>query len=143
MKAAWRIGMIVAITVLAATAAYAQSLKLQQRMASAAAKLNEDASYTNKTCGMALTATFDWAGAPEDDLFKYSPGGYCNAALQGIERLCREPIGRDAVKQIKSVTCGFGASREITLKDGTLDYKINFSSSNDVDFVYEALVNKL
>ncbi len=144
MKAARWIGRIAALVVLAMAATGAKSLKLQQRMASEAAELVKDANYTNQVCGTALTVTFDWARAPEDDLLKYSPEGYCNAVLQGIQRLCSEPSGKDAVKeQIKSVTCGFGASREIALRNGAVDYKINFSSSNDVDFVYEALVNKL
>ena len=59
--------------------------------------------------------------------------------------MCGDQIGRDAVKKrIKSVTCGFAKARTIDLNDaGTLDYKINFSSVNDTDFVYEFLQNKL
>ena len=38
---------------------------------------------------------------------------------------------------------GFGAERSISLKDGALDYKINFTSVNDDDFVFEFLQNNL
>jgi hypothetical protein len=29
------------------------------------------------------------------------------------------------------------------LKDGTIDYEVNFNSSNDVDYVFEYLQNNL
>jgi hypothetical protein len=41
------------------------------------------------------------------------------------------------------MTCGFGAERAISLKDGSLAYTINFKSSNDADFVYAYLTNNL
>ena len=143
MEAACGIAMFVAIAGLS-TAADAQSPKVVQRMALEAADLLKDVDYTNQICEATLTATFDWGGAPEDDLFKYSPEGYCNAALRAIQQVCRDPAGKTYVKrQIKSLTCDFGATRSIALKDGVIDYKINFSSANDIEFVYEFLENKL
>jgi hypothetical protein len=125
-------------------AAHAQSPNLRQRMASEAADLIKDVKLTNKTCLSSLTATFDWSAAPIDELTKFSPESYCNAALEGIQRVCSDQLGKDAIKkQIKNVTCGFAASRQIELKDGTLDYKINFSSVNDADYVFEYLQNQL
>jgi hypothetical protein len=41
------------------------------------------------------------------------------------------------------MSCGFGPARSIALKDGALDYKINFDSANDSDYVYEFLQNNL
>jgi len=41
------------------------------------------------------------------------------------------------------MTCGFGRERTISLKEGSLDYTINFDSVNDADFVYAYLVNNL
>jgi hypothetical protein len=126
-------------------AAQAQSPKIQQRVASETADLIKDAKQTNTTCQSSLTATFDWSAAPPaDELMKYSPEGYCNAALEGIQRVCSDQLGKDAIKkQIKKVTCGFAASRQIELKQGTLEYKINFNSVNDADFVFEYLQNQL
>jgi hypothetical protein len=144
MKSVYWVAAIAMLVVLGMAAAGAQSLKIRQRMASQAADLVKDADYTNKACGTTLAVKFDWAGAPEQDLLKYSPEGYCSAALEGIQRVCGDAIGKDAVKQkIKSVTCGFGASRTIALKDGVVDYKINFNSYNDADFVYEYLQEQL
>jgi len=143
MKAACGIAMFLAIAG-PATAADAQSPKVLQRMALEAADLLKDVDYTNQICDATLTATFDWGGAPEDELFKYSPEGYCEAALRAIQQVCGDPAGKTEVKrQIKSLTCGFGATRSIALKNGVIDYKINFSSANNIEFVYEFLENKL
>jgi hypothetical protein len=126
-------------------AAQAQSPNIQQRMASEAADLIEDVKLTNKTCQSSLTATFDWSAAPAaDELTQYSPESYCNAALEGIQRVCSDELGKKAIrKQVKKVTCGFASARQIELKNGTLDYKINFNSANDADFVFEYLQNQL
>ena len=77
-------------------------------------------------------------------LSRFSASGYCDAALEGIRRVCEDALGKDAVKQkIKSMTCGFGGERAISLKDGSLAYTINFNSTNNADFVYAYLQNNL
>jgi hypothetical protein len=122
----------------------APSLAARERMAYQEGKLADYANFTNRQCGTAMTVTFDWAGASEKDLPRYSASGYCDGALQGLRRVCEKSLGKEAVKEkIKRITCGFGPSREISLKDGALSYKINFNSSNDADFVYEYLGNAL
>ncbi len=144
MKALKAIGVVAAAAALIAVAAQAQSLKLRQRMVNEDVELVKHADYTNQQCGSSMTVAFDWTGVPEDQLSTYSANGYCDAALEGIRRICGDALGKDAVKkQIKSVTCGFGPARDISVKDGAVSYKINFSSANDADFVYEQLQNKL
>jgi hypothetical protein len=144
MKAAYWIGTSAALAVLCPAAASSEPPTLRERMASQEARLIGDTDGTNKVCGTSLEVKFDWAGVKEDDLSKYSAEGYCDAALEGIRQVCGDPAGKDAVREkIKSVTCGFGTSREIALKDGAVDYKINFNSKNDAAFVYEALENAL
>jgi hypothetical protein len=144
MKAAYWIATIAMLAVLNPGAASSDAEKLRDRMASQAAQLAGSARDVNEACGTALEVKFDWTGVKEDDLFQYSAAGYCEAALDGIRQVCGDPSGKDAVREkIKSVTCGFGASRDITLKDGAVSYKINFNSANDAEFVYEALENAL
>jgi hypothetical protein len=123
----------------------AQSLKVKERMAAQEAELQRQVAALNKKCGTNFTARFDWSAAPQTDLFKYSAAGYCdNGALAGIQEVCGHDLGKPAAKdKIKTVICGFGSERTIALKDGVLDYKINFDSSNDFDFVYEYLQNNL
>jgi hypothetical protein len=69
---------------------------------------------------------------------------YCDAALSSIRRVCGDDMGRKAVgTKIKTMSCGFGPARSTALKDGALDDKINFDTSNDSDYVYEFLQNNL
>lgn len=128
----------------ALTSANAQSLKVRQGMAEQEKMLVENVDHLNKICGTTITVKIDWKDAPEADLSKYSTSGYCAAGLEGIRRTCEKDLGKDAVqKQIKSVTCGFGPERSISFKDGVVDFKMNFSSYNDADFVYEFMQNNL
>ncbi len=145
MKIIGRIGLFAAAIALAAAAANAQSPKTApQRKASEEAQLAAYGKSANKECGSSMTVKFDWHGVQEKDLSSYSASGWCHALLEGIERVCSDAPGKDAVKEkIKSVTCGFGSDRAISLKDGALDYKISFRSVNDVDFVFESLENAL
>jgi hypothetical protein len=108
------------------------------------AALAKDVERTNKKCGSGFTVKFDWTGLSPGALKGFSAAGYCDAALEGIRRVCDDEIGKDPVKRkIKSMTCGFGGERSISLKDGSLAYTINFNSANDADFVYAYLQNNL
>jgi hypothetical protein len=122
----------------------AAALKEKQLQPEQEAALAKNVEQTTKKCDSAFTVKFDWSGVPLSSLKEFSASGYCDAALQGIRRVCDDAPGRDAVKQkIKSMTCGFGTERAISLKDGSLAYTINFKSSNDADFVYAYLTNNL
>jgi hypothetical protein len=123
------------------TAAKTREKQIQPEQEAALAKNVE---RTTEKCGSGLTVKFDWTGVPAGALKEFSASGYCDAALEGIRRVCDDAPGRDAVKQkIKSMTCGFGGERSISLKDGSLAYTINFNSANDADFVYAYLQNNL
>jgi hypothetical protein len=146
MKTLGRIVTLVAGAALIAAAAQAQSTKTpQERMAGEAASLTGYVNSLNRECGTSITAAFDWTGLKEEDLATYSPSGWCRAALDGIERVCGDAPGKQAVQQkIKRVTCGFAAERSLSLKeDGTVDYKITNKSTNDADFAFETLENAL
>jgi hypothetical protein len=115
--------------------------QIQPEQEAALAKHNEQ---TNKICASGFTVKFDWTGVPAGALREFSAAGYCDAALEGIRRVCEDALGKNAVKQkIKSMTCGFGGERSISLKDGALAYTINFNSVNDADFVYAYLQSNL
>jgi hypothetical protein len=86
---------------------------------------------------------FDWAAAPNADLEHYSAEGYCNSPLSAVRSICNDVAKEPVKEKIKRPTCGFAGKRTIALKNGALDYKINFSSFNDDDFVVEYLRNNL
>jgi hypothetical protein len=142
------VGVSAIAIVIYSTVADAQSLKDKEYFASEEKDLAEKVvPRTNERCGTTFAVKFDWSTPPApEDRTKYSASGHCKAALDGLRHVCEmSPAGKDAVKQkIKSVTCGFGPQRSIALKDGAIDYKINYKqSSNDADYVFEYLQNNL
>jgi hypothetical protein len=129
-----------------ATAASAQSLRDKEYFAGQEKYLADKVPYVNEKCGTSIAVKFDWSTPPKpEERNTHSAYGYCEATLDGVRRVCEmSATGKDAVKQkIKSITCGFGPQRTIALKDGAIDYKINYNSSNDADFVFEYLQNNL
>lgn len=127
------------------SAAFAQSLKDREYFADQEKYLAGEVASANERCGNSLTAKFDWVKPPTpEDRKTYSAYGYCGAALEAMRRVCESQAGKEAVKQkIKSLTCSFGPQRTVVLKDGTINYEVNFNSSNDADYVFEYLQNNL
>ena len=74
----------------------------------------------------------------------YCAENHCDRALAGTARVCADAAGKGGVKtQIKSVVCGFAGERSVSLRNGVLDYKIDFKSFNDGIKVFEYLQNNL
>jgi hypothetical protein len=120
---------LVGLSVLSSIA-FAQSLKDKEYFADQEKYLAGEVSSTNERCGNSLTAKFDWLKPPApEDRKTYSAYGYCGAALEAVRRVCDSQAGKEAVKQkIKSLTCSFGPKRTVVLKDGAIDYEVNFNS---------------
>ncbi|HVQ68870.1 MAG TPA: hypothetical protein VMT08_15365 [Bradyrhizobium sp.] len=135
---------LVGLTIVSSVAV-AQSLKDKEYFADQEKYLTGEAATTNERCGNSLTAKFDWSKPPTpEDRKTYSAYGYCGVALEAMRRVCDSQAGKEAVKQkIKGLTCRFGPQRTVALKDGTIDYEVNFNSSNDADYVFEYLQNNL
>lgn len=143
MKRHW--GLAAILIGFGATSVQAQSLKDREYFAKQEEALAKEVATTNKKCDSNVSAKFDWTTPPAEADRKYSAYGYCGAVLEGVRKVCDSgAMGKDAVKEkIKTVTCGFGPKREIALKDGAIDYKIEFKSSNDAAYVSEYLKNNL
>ena len=84
-----------------------------------------------------------------DDLIlkdNLSISGYCEAVLDGVRGVCRDDIGKKAVKDsIKSIQCGFGKAADLAVdkKSGALNYTTAKDASNQADFVKKTLEKKL
>jgi len=145
MKPLRLMGLIAFLAVVAGVGAHADEANVKERELTQEAALIEEAKIANETCGINIPIKFDWTNVPQDLIFKYSPKGFCPEMLYSVRRICEDADGKAAVKEkIKSISCGFGPERSMALsKDGTLDYKINFDSSNDADYAYEYLQNNL
>lgn len=99
----------------------------------------------NKSCGSNITVRFDWSAVPEADLVTYGaekplrPRWWASRASAPT----RPARARSRSRSAWSVVCGFTGERSVTLKNGALDYKIDFKSFNDGIRVFEYLQNNL
>jgi hypothetical protein len=144
MKLIGSMGLIGLLVVGVAAGAYADEASVKQRELKQDSDLINDAKNTAKECGIDIPIKFDWTNAPQDLIMTNSPESFCDNMLYSVRRICGDADGKAAVKEkIKTISCGFGPERSMSLKDGTLDYKINFDSSNDADYAYEFLQNNL
>ena len=133
-----------ATLILLVIGAHAESQDIRERKAWEEKFLVVDAQSLNKTCASSITVRFDWSDVPEADLVTYGAENHCGRALDGIERVCVDAAGRNAVReQIATVICGFARQRSAMLKDRVLRYDIDFKSYNDGLTVLEYLQNNL
>jgi hypothetical protein len=138
-------GVTTIIAAMCSTVVYAQSLKDKEYFANQEKRLAAEVPYVDKKCDTKIAVKFDWSNPPKaEERTVYSAYGYCQAVLDAMRRVCDSQAGKDAVREkIKSLTCGFGPQRKIALQAGAIDYTINYSSANDVDFVFTYLQNNL
>jgi len=88
-----------------------------------------DIADTNRICDVKIAGAFDWSDAPHGELERGDAGAarrYCDEALM-----------------IKSVVCSYDAKRSIALKDGTLEFKSDFTYGDDVGVILVHLQNAL
>jgi hypothetical protein len=107
----------------------AQSAKMRQIMQGEGRVLVADIADTNRICDVKIAGAFDWSDAPQGELERADAGTarrYCDEALM-----------------IKSVVRGYDAKRSIARKDGTLEFKSDFKSGDDVGVILVHLQNAL
>lgn len=144
MKLVRLIGLAALLTTVGAVGVYAESSDVEVREKKQEIELIDNAKQTTAECGVDIPIKFDWANVPADRILSSSAASYCDNMLYSVRRICGDAAGKAAVKEkVKSISCGFGPERSMSLKDGKLDYKIQFDSSNDADFAYEFLQNNL
>ena len=108
------------------------------------AALADQIAQINQRCGTSIIATFDWAGVPVQALKSRAPSNYCGHAIDGVERVCADGAGRDAVaRQVSRIVCGHADKRSISLGGGVLEFQSDFQSSGDRGAVFEYLQNVL
>jgi len=106
-------------------------------------RLTNSLQRTKRLCGAEISASIDWRGMTAE-MIKSGDVLHCEHALDVIERICQDRPGQDAVRgQIKSVVCGYDAKRSIRLQDGTLEFKSDFTSGDDVGVILAYLQNTL
>lgn len=132
-----------------ADAAAAQSLRERQAMREAEEAFAETAASMNEQCETEISAEIVWDNFTSADFeANFSLSGYCGQPLDAIRALCEADdggLGKAAVQQtVKRVTCSRAEERTLTVQeDGTVDYTVNFDSSNDYSYARDALLDQL
>lgn len=102
----------------------AQSLEVKKFQATQQADLDKALALTNQRCGTKIVAGFDWKTFDDPDLLKKGATAYCVAALDAIEDLCSEAIGKEAIQsKVKALTCAGAATPAADISD---DGKLTF-----------------
>lgn len=104
--------------------------------------------WTDKKCGTKLEGAIDWKSFQKAKFREtnYSVSGYCDSALGGLESVCSDEDGKQAVQEgVKKVVCSFGGKgkRALKLEKGTLTWTLDWEASNNDDFAKEWLLNNL
>lgn len=119
-------GLLALVIAFNASGVFAQSLEVKKMRAGEEAKMSTAVDLTNKRCGTAIKVQFNWAGFDEAASLKTAVAPYCQAALDAIEDLCGDDMGKQAVKEkVKTITCGGAAAPTADLVDG--DVKFDFA----------------
>jgi hypothetical protein len=104
-------------------------------------RLTNSLKRTKQLNGADLNASIDWISM-NAEMIKGVDVLHRERALDIIERICQDRPGRDAVRvQIKSVVCGYDAKRSIMLRDGTVEFKSDFTSGDDMGVISAYLQN--
>lgn len=101
-------------------------------------RLQAELAATNAACGSKITAGFDWPSYRERVMGPTNAYAYCASTFAALSNLCAEPALREAVRQhISRIVCAFGESgaRDVSLKDGTIDFTIDWVSPGNVEFI--------
>ncbi len=99
----------------------------------------------NKSCDANIKVAFDWSAFTAEELKTTGIDGYCSEGLKGVINTCESSkIAQETVKEkIQNITCSKASPRSIELKDGTLNFGIDFNAANDANAIQTHLMNNL
>lgn len=99
----------------------------------------------NETCDSTIKVDFDWSTFTTNDLKSIGIDGYFSEGLKGVINTCNSSkIAQEAVKEkIQKITCSKATPRIIELKEGILNFGIDFNAVNDAKAIQEYLLNNL
>ncbi|MCP5365929.1 MAG: caspase family protein [Hyphomicrobiales bacterium] len=118
-----------------------QSLKRLRGQQAAEDFMRARLERTRAACGAEIALTVDWADWPGENL---SLRGWCDAALDALDGLCRHPVGAAAVRRgIRGLACRRGPERRLDLADGVLTLTYDGRGANNRDFTHRFLMDNL
>ena len=125
------IGTLSLVVIAATHPAWAQSLETRKMRAEQEAALGAQVALTNKKCGTNITARIDWTTFDEAEVLTKRVTSWCQAALDAVEDLCGDALGKEALTKVKSITCAGAATPAAALKDGELTFSFSLTPNQN------------
>ena len=124
--------------------AFGESLEAKKMHAQQEADLTDKLALTNQTCGSHVTATIDWRTFDEAEVLKTAVTPYCAAALDAIEDICGDALGKQAVtEKVKNVTCAGASAPSASFADGALTFSFSLTPNQNKLLVRDYLEKSL
>ena len=92
-----------------------------------------------------MTNTLETTSFQKSEYSKFDIVDYCNIPIVAVVSICRsnDAYKESVASKIKEIKCSYGSNRAIELKDGVINYTVDFKSTNDFDFARDYLNPKL
>ena len=138
------IATLTALLVAIAGPAFGDSLAAKKMHADQEADLAGLLALTNQTCGSHLTAKIDWTTFDEADALKNAVTPYCAAALDAIEDICSDALGKQAINEkVKTVNCAGASAPSASFADGALTFSFSMTPNQNKLLVRDYLEKTL
>ena len=139
------LALVVALGVVGARQAMAQSLEERRVHATREGELAHAAEITDRACGTHLKTGFAWSSFASGQVLGQNVVSWCQAALDALEDLCSDPQGKEAVSfKVKALTCaGASAPAASLAPDGTLTFSFSLTPNQNKLLVRDYLDKNL
>ncbi len=89
----------------------------------------------NKACGTRVTGSIGWKSISDELMKHFSISSYCANPVSALERLCGSGEAKRVIRQkVKQVSCRFGPTLELEVKDGTVRWTTEQDAPNQEEF---------
>ena len=144
MRSNRQIFTLAATLIAIALPAFGASLEAKKMQAQQEADLTDKLALTNQTCGSHVKATIDWSSFNEADTLKTAVTPFCAAALDAIEDICSDDLGKQAISEkVKTVTCAGAAAPAASFADGALTFSFSLTPNQNKLLVRDYLERSL
>lgn len=139
------VALAVTLGVVGTRPATAQSLEERRMHATREGELAHAAATTDRACGTHLKTGVAWSTFESGQVLAQNVVSWCQAALDAMEDLCSDPMGKQAVgEKVKALTCAGAAAPAATLApDGTLTFSFSLTPNQNKLLVRDYLDKNL
>ena len=135
---------LAATLIAVALPALGASLEARKMEAQQEADLTDKLALTNQRCGSHVTAAIDWSTFNEAEALKTAVTPFCAAALDAIEDICGDDIGKQTIiEKVKTVTCAGASAPSASFADGALTFSFSLTPNQNKLLVRDYLEKSL